>query len=163
MQVADAILLVDGGVILGPVQQDARLGDALEPVHAIGVGDGGVGVREDNVALAGPDGVADVLAVGVLGGGLQLGGAADGVDDVVAVWSRGDGDGGGESAHGLVVAAGRVSRREDDVVAVAVGIAVNFVAGREEGGGGDAEDGGNGEESGGAGGRHGRFGEEIVV
>ena len=118
------------------------------------------------MALAGPDGVADVPVVVVLGGGLQLGGAADDVDDVVAVWSRVDSDGGGEAAHGLVVAAGRVSRREDDVLAsVAVGIATNFVAGREEGrdGGGDAEDGGNGEENGGAGGRHGQFGEEIAV
>ena len=118
------------------------------------------------MALAGPDGVADVLVVVVLGGGLQLGGAADDVDDVVAVWSRFDSDGGGEATHGLVVAAGRVSRREDDVDgSVAVSIATNFVAGREEGrdGGDDAEDGGNGEENGGAGGRHGQFGEEIAV
>ena len=155
MQVAQAILLADGGVILGPVQQDARLGDALEPVDAIGVGDGGVGVGQDNVALAGIDGVADVPAVGVLGGGLLLGGPADGVDDGVAVWSRVDCDGGAEAAHGLVVAAGRVSRREDEVVAsVSVDVATDFVAGRKEGrvGGGDAEDGGNGEENGAAGG-----------
>ena len=118
------------------------------------------------MALAGPDGVADVRVVVVLGGGLQLGGAADGVDDVVAVWSRVDGDGGGEAAHGLVVAAGRVSRREDGgFLSVVVGNIINLVAGREEGrdGGGDAEDGGNSEENGGAGGRHGQFGEEIVV
>ena len=118
------------------------------------------------MALAGPGGVADVLVGGVIGGGLQLGGAADGVDDIVAVWLRVDSDGGGEAAHGIVVAAGRVSRRVDDVGAsVAVGVASNFVAGREEGrdGGGDAEDGGNGEENGGAGGRHGQFGEEIAV
>ena len=115
------------------------------------------------MALAGPGGVAEVLVVIVIRGGLHLGGAADSVDDVVAVWLRVNGNGGGEAAHGLVVAAGRVSRREDDVVAsVAIGIATNLVAGREEGGG-DAEDGGNSEEDGGAGGRHGQFGEEIPV